>query len=434
LIAAASLAACAPHAAYRGAVPAPGAITTFAAGSSSTGANTAAQGSAPPRLEPIGTDRARHHLGRLAMPAGSESLVVVLYGDNRPGFRMETHATELAAARGLFSKDPGKWPRGLLFLPIVLIEAIVPTLDGPRDLVTLFTHRPSGGREKGVLKAIEQDPEADLVVSVGDLVYDGRRGRLWEDYAKRHAGLRQRTLYLAAPGNHERLFSDVARSSWNAAMGEPASPERYWYTLDIPEAEARFVFLDSNLFTDKKNRYPDSLVNRLADQQLAWADSALAAPARYRFVMFHHPLVSAGHHYADWDAERPAARRRRLLEMFADRGVTAVITGHEHLYQRVYLRTASGGFWHITTGGAGSPLYPIAKQDWEEALARPLAPGISVAPGSAHLLSEYHICRLVLPRSAGTPRSLPFEIRDVSSNGSTTRIETLDLAQPPSQP
>jgi hypothetical protein len=84
------------------------------------------------------------------MPAGSESLTIVLYGDNRPGFRMETHAVELAAARGLTSKDPAKWPRGLLFLPIILIEAIVPTLDGPRDLVTLFTHRPSGGREKGV--------------------------------------------------------------------------------------------------------------------------------------------------------------------------------------------------------------------------------------------------------------------------------------------
>ena len=79
--------------------------------------------------------------------------------------------------------------------------------------------------------------------------------------------------------------------------------------------------------------------------------------------MLHHPLVTSGHYLSDWkydDSKAAETRRRgRLLEICRRRHVTAVLAGHEHLYQRTYVRGRDGrGFWHITTGGGGSPALP----------------------------------------------------------------------------
>jgi hypothetical protein len=249
----------------------------------------------------------------------------------------------------------------------------------------------------------------------------------------RHASLRRRALYLATPGNHERTWAELGRANWDAAMGEPAEPLRYWYAVDVPEASARFVFLDSSLLGDRRENYPDSLEDALSNEQLAWADSVLDHSGRFRFVLLHHPLVSAGHHIDDWRSDQAARRLARLLEMCVKRRVTAVLASHEHLYQRVYLRAPEGaGFWQLTTGGGGSPLYHVSPRGWREALSRPLAAGLSVDLDSAFKKSEYHICRLALPLSPSAQASVPVEVDRVYANGSTRRIDAFDLAQPPS--
>ena len=468
---------CAPLAEYRGPRPAPGSIAGFArpAGGGDpgspapTGAGAFRAGSEPgrppepsSRLGPWGADPARHWLGTVSAPAGAESLVILVYGDNRPGYRMETRSVEFREVGNLLTwKSTGSALRGLAFVPLFLVESILPSLDGPRDLVTHFTRRPSAGREQAVLAALERCP-AHVVISLGDLVNDGRRGRHWEDFVARHARFRNHTLYLAAPGNHERLWDGIARANWDAAMGTPTGPRRHWYAFDVRPAGpprnagappsdategARFVFLDSDVMADVKRDYPDSLEEAISEEQIAWADSMLAAPARYRFVLFHHPLVSAGKYPADWAPERAARRRARLLEICARRHVTAILCGHEHLYQRVYLRAPDGGgLWQLTTGGGGSPLYRVARKTWRVALARPLPAGLSVEPGSAVMESEYHFCRLTLPLSSapadraatldagGARRSLGVEVERVFMHGRTARIDAFDLAQPPAHP
>ena len=133
-------------------------------------------------------------------------------------------------------------------------------------------------------------------MSTGDLVTYGERADLWAKFVAQEQELRARIPFFAAPGNHERTDTERGRANWNAAMGSPPEPGQYWYALDLPDGLARFVFLDSNLFADARGRYPDSLQEAWSRAQLGWADSALAAPARYRFIVLHHPLVSAGHY------------------------------------------------------------------------------------------------------------------------------------------
>ena len=80
-----ALAGCAPVALYRGPAPAPGAITSFAGGDW-------------PHVVAGSTDAARHYLGALETQPGADSLVVLIYGDNRPGARTRVHPTLWRAA------------------------------------------------------------------------------------------------------------------------------------------------------------------------------------------------------------------------------------------------------------------------------------------------------------------------------------------------
>lgn len=438
------LAGCAPLGAYRGPVPVPGALTAFSphhaadaatAGQPSNGFALAPATPLNPWLEPGSPDRAHHIAGTLAVPAARESVVVILEGDSRTGYRMQDHSRLYYDMKGIVSGEPLRMLWGLMVLPIFALEAFIPQLDGVRDLNTkLFTQRPRGGREEQVLRGIDRMLPADLLINVGDLVLSGRRGRLWEDWVTLHRDLRRRIPYLATPGNHERLYDPTARASWDAIMGPPARAERYWYALDLPGGLARFVFLDSNVLADVNHDYADSLEESLSAEQLAWADSVLAAPVQYRFLVFHHPLVSMGHYSRDWAADSVGdpvpGRRARLLEICARRGVTAVITGHEHLYHRVYMRRQDGsGFWNIITGGGGGPLYPIDSKKRARELARPQPAGLAIEPASAYGVTAYHFCRLVIPRESHDP--LRLDVYRSRSGGRIELIEQLDLARAP---
>src|SRR5439155_25766371 len=102
-------AGCAPVAPYHGPVPAPGAAVAFSTRPADEAARSPAGigAESPPsrRLDPGDPDR--RLLGTLAVPARSDSIVVLLYGDNRPGYRLQSRKRELQALRGLRSSDPG---------------------------------------------------------------------------------------------------------------------------------------------------------------------------------------------------------------------------------------------------------------------------------------------------------------------------------------
>jgi Calcineurin-like phosphoesterase len=412
--------ACAPVGPSTHARPDPGAITTFEPGVGET------------RLAPT-SDPAGRMLGT-AGASGADSVVVVLYGDNRPGQRMMTTPqwglpTITEAMR---STDPRAWVWGLVNVPVALVQGFIPTADGFQDALSVFiTHRPNGGNEKGVREAIESLPDFAAVLNTGDLIPDGKRGKQWDDFVARHATLRARAPYVAAMGNHESGYSSVGSANWDAAMGRPPSEGRHWYAFDLPDSLARFVILDSNLFTDPHQGYSDSTLRALGEAQLAWADSALAAPRTFKFLVFHHPLASAGHYFKDWtrsDAWSPPARSR-LLAMARARGVTAVLTGHEHLYQRMQIVDPRGGrlLPEITTGGGGSPLVRIPRQRREQA-RRQMLPDSSTVRFADLPRSVYHVCRLVFRR--GPAPTVTLVVDAVDRGGRMTPIERLRIDTP----
>lgn len=425
----------APIGPYAGPRPAPGAITAFDPSWTSASPRESQAGT-PPFLVPGSTNRRRFDIGTVTVPSRADSVVVLVYGDNRPGLRMMTTMWGLPAVMGLGSPDPLRVLWAAANIPVFLIQGIFPRLDLLQDLWSLaVSHRYSGGNESRVVQALVNELPVDFVVNTGDVVENGRRGRQWEDFVRLHHKLRLNVPYLATPGNHERLWSVEGRANWDAVMGPPAQPGRYWFAVDLPDSVARFVFLDSELLADPREHYPDSLQAQLSREMMRWADSALAVPARWRFVVLHHPLVTSGHYLSDWkfDDSSPAEvqSRARILDICRRRGVTAVLAGHEHLYQRTYVRGRDGrGFWHVTTGGGGSPLYRISERERKAALALTLPDSSSVTYSRAR--SVYHYCRLILTRRKNPSEDRAIlEVNRVRSSGKIIPLDRLDLSSAP---
>ena len=130
--------------------------------------------------------------------------------------------------------------------------------------------------------------------------------------------------YRPAWGNH-----DLAGTATADMLG---APRRFYAFTAGP---ARVVVLDANDPAD-----PD---------QLSFLRREMAAPASGpRIVAFHQPLRSAGYH-------RPDAEQARLWDpLLRDGGVTLVLQGHNHHYERI----EDDGLTYVTTGGGGAPVYP----------------------------------------------------------------------------
>ncbi len=87
--------------------------------------------------------------------------------------------------------------------------------------------------------------------------------------------------------------------------------------------------------------------------QTAWLERELIAarqdPAvKHIFCVMHHPVFSISLHGGNRDL------RERWQPLFDKYGVSAVFSGHDHVYERA----ESNGLRYFVTGGAGAPLYP----------------------------------------------------------------------------
>jgi 3',5'-cyclic AMP phosphodiesterase CpdA len=107
-------------------------------------------------------------------------------------------------------------------------------------------------------------------------------------------------------------------------MGE----KRYY---SYKKGNAEFFALDSN--------YMDP-------QQIDWLNKTLHdSGAAWKICFFHHPLYSDGRfHGPDTDL------RMRLEPIFQANGVRVVLSGHEHLYERI---KPHNGIYYFVLGNSG---------------------------------------------------------------------------------
>jgi Calcineurin-like phosphoesterase len=163
----------------------------------------------------------------------------------------------------------------------------------------------------------------DFVLMLGDNIYGGenaadmKRKFEYPYQALLDAGVK----FYASLGNHdnpnERFYKPFN-------MGE----KRYY---SFKKGNAEFFALDSNYMDPQQMEW---LTNGLRDSSAAW-----------KLCFFHHPLYSDGKfHGPDTDL------RIRLEPIFQLNGVKLVLSGHEHLYERI---KPHGGIYYFVLGNSG---------------------------------------------------------------------------------
>ncbi len=88
---------------------------------------------------------------------------------------------------------------------------------------------------------------------------------------------------------------------------------------------------------------------RIVGEQLAWLETELQRPFRYKFVFLHEPLFPAVYLHG---LDRHKEARDRLHRLFVQTGVSLVVAGHDHLYDR----RVRDGITYVIAGGGGGQL------------------------------------------------------------------------------
>src|SRR5688500_18876496 len=149
----------------------------------------------------------------------------------------------------------------------------------------------------------------EFVIMTGDNLYGGESPRDYEKKFERpyRALLDANVKFYASLGNHDesnqRFYKHFNMNG------------KRFYTFK-PRNGVRFLALDSN--------YMDR-------EQIEWLQKELAGSgSEWKICFFHHPLYSLG------DRHGPSLNLRAILEpILVEHGVSMVVTGHEHFYERI---------------------------------------------------------------------------------------------------
>jgi predicted phosphodiesterase len=189
----------------------------------------------------------------------------------------------------------------------------------------------SGGAEEyQVGKEMEKCREKtgfDFVLMLGDNINGGKSRKDFEQKFENpygpllHAGVK----FYASLGNHDNSNErDYAPFNMGGS--------RYY---SLKKGNATFIALDSN--------YMDS-------SQLDWLRKQLdTANTAWKICYFHHPLYSDGRfHGPDVDL------RAVLAPIFEKYGVDLVLSGHDHVYERI---KPQNGIYYFVLGNSGELRY-----------------------------------------------------------------------------
>jgi hypothetical protein len=212
--------------------------------------------------------------------------------------------------------------------------------DVPIAFVVVGDSRDGADQHRRVIERMSREVP-DFVLGTGDMVDDGARLDQWQTFFDVEDRLLRDNVYFPAIGNHDRQGRGRTADTYRAFFSVPdngADSERYYA---FTYATARFLVLDSNAYSFA-----------LTDQT-AWIERELISARQdpsihHVFVVMHHPPYSVSLHGGAREL------RERWTPLFEKYQVSAVFSGHDHVYERA----EAGGVRYFVSGGGGAPLYP----------------------------------------------------------------------------
>jgi hypothetical protein len=229
--------------------------------------------------------------------------------------------------------------------PAASIPVITPTattIPSPTPIpVVRFAVIGDFGRAGPDLKAVADlidSWQVDFIITTGDNNYpdgaqetiDSNIGQYFHAYISPYIG-------EYGPGaDINRFFPSLGNHDWRA---ENAQPYLDYFELPGNERYYEFEWDFIHFFVlDSDSDEPDGIEKDSIQGE--WLKQAMATSiAPWKIVYFHHSPYSSGNHGSDQDLQWP----------FPEWGADAVITGHDHLYERLeiddtlYLVNGLGG-------------------------------------------------------------------------------------------
>ncbi|MDP6944665.1 MAG: metallophosphoesterase family protein, partial [Myxococcota bacterium] len=210
-----------------------------------------------------------------------------------------------------------------------------------------------------VVAAIASVPGIAFGVQTGDMVASGELAEEWDTYFDIEQPLMRSVPIFPVIGNHdehEGLATElVARF---VAPENSSKPEHYY---SVRHGNAWFTVLDghaSMLEFDGCLAERDLFVLEcMTPEQVDWVAQDLAEAAQAPGIDHIFALVHIGP-YSSKENRSGSMDARRLLPLFREMGVTAVLSGHDHYYER---GLSAFGMPYVISGGAGASLYEISE-------------------------------------------------------------------------
>jgi len=242
---------------------------------------------------------------------------------------------------------PKAWPSAKYCLHIFLLAALVGVVDAKQaDPVVLIAGDVAQCDSPGVQltgQLIKSLPYP--VLAVGDPAYpNGTSEEFARCYAPHWGSFKDRTY--PAPGNHEYGTANAAGyfSYFGARAGEIG---KGYYSFDL--GAWHIVSLNSNRELEAD-----------APQQ-QWLEADLRRhQQRCVLAYWHHPRYSSGPHGSN-------EKIQAMWALLQKHGVSVVVSGHEHIYERFVPMNAQGevdpvhGMRSFVVGTGGAKLYPLVQ-------------------------------------------------------------------------
>ena len=202
-------------------------------------------------------------------------------------------------------------------------------------------------------KFIDIAPE--VAIHGGDMTYDSAILDTWNTFFSVFAPVFANSVSSYVVGNHEFDWGDAGLGEYSEyylrllAPPDPAAPGPNFRAFTY--AHVRFIILDSEA------DYEETGLDAPEGPQRPWLEAELNAASsdpsvRAIIVAFHRPVVCFG---------RYGVQRERLEwlhPLLLQHGVSLVLTGHNHAYERFDI----DGISYVVDGGGGALLYSVDEQ------------------------------------------------------------------------
>lgn len=218
-----------------------------------------------------------------------------------------------------------------------------------------------------IRRAFSDRPEADLIVSAGDLINQHDDDDEWGEWFGAGGWINGMVNQIPTPGNHEYSGQAGLSPQWNEQFNLPDNGPQG----DTPIHEAlggtvyytdyqgvRFISLNSNL-----NAVPSGQSQASLDMQAEWLDGVLEEnPHKWSVVTFHHPIWSAA------PGRNNPQVRDTWLPVLEEHDVDLVLQGHDHNYTRgniaegTAVRDGHGTVYVVSV--SGPKMYDLSDEVW----------------------------------------------------------------------